>query len=64
MALTKRDRNNVTVDSLIGYAKSAHCAIGCGKDAHTRWADGLVELADALSRKLDQQPRESSDITA
>ncbi len=56
MSFSKRDRANITVHSLIGYCQSARVLTNpmVEKRELQRWADGLVELAEALEAKLNE----------
>jgi hypothetical protein len=61
MAMSERDRQNVTADSLIGYSLSAPSILTSDKAGQKRWVQGIVELANALAKKMDNATRESSD---
>lgn len=60
MGYSKRDRDNMTVHSLIGYARSASIIHSptIKKRELKHWADGLIEIADILAEKLDEPTRD------
>lgn len=59
MGMSERDRKNVTADSLIGYSLSAPSILTSDKTGRKRWVDGIVELANALAKKMDNVKKES-----
>lgn len=55
MALSERDKANMSIHSLLGYCKSAKIIFKTSsirKPELKRWAEGLVEIADCLEEKL------------
>lgn len=55
MALSERDKENMSIHSLIGYCQSAKVIFSSStirKPELKRWAEGLVEIADCLENKL------------
>lgn len=56
MALSERDRDNITVHSLIGYCQSAKILTESPhRDLQLKnWAEGLIEIANALDKKLSK----------
>lgn len=53
--LSERDKEMITVNSLIGYCLSAEAIMSSNiqKKELQRWAAGLVEIANILAVKLD-----------
>lgn len=55
MPLSQRDKSNVSINALIGYSLSAFAVINSPKPERKRWAEGIVEIANSLSEKLDKK---------
>jgi len=56
MAFSKQDKERLCAHSLIGYCQSASALTDpmVEKKELKRWADGLMELAEALRQKIEQ----------
>jgi hypothetical protein len=59
MTMTKRDRDNISIHALIGFCQSAYCLQTSDKDGIKRWSESLMEMADALVKKLEHPTKES-----
>jgi len=53
MPLSARDHKNVTIDSLIGYCRSAYALVDSDKEGIKRWSDCLIGMADTLAEQRD-----------
>lgn len=51
--MTKRDRANISIHSLIGFCQSAYCLNTSDKAGIKRWSDSLIEMAEALKEKME-----------
>ncbi len=53
MAFSKQDKALIESSALIGYCRSATDMVDAPKDRRQAWADGLIELAEEVAKKID-----------
>ena len=55
MPLSEASKKHITVDSLIGYCRSATAILDTDKEGLQRWAETLVDYANALAETMDKK---------